>query len=288
MIKGFRFTNQLANAEVDARIHQEFLNKNDGIFYGMELSHTNTSITVSEGLCEIAGRPVAVIDSETVTVGTDNLYCVLVLEIDLSKESSKDKFEQVNFKVLTSSIEYTSVTQQDINKYAGDKKVYQLEFARFKTGDSGISDFNDTRKILNFEGIYKQIEKEIKNIEDGSIYVLKSDCVILYQSESGTTENITLSDNYDNYVKFDIYVKEGIIITCYNNSSNEGCNISYAKSIGVDTVSIQIKTQQIFFKDNNTITRGMGKTIGIGGSGQGVTQNIDEDMIITKVIGYKK
>ena len=32
MIKGFRFTNQLANAEVVARIHQEFLNKNDGIF----------------------------------------------------------------------------------------------------------------------------------------------------------------------------------------------------------------------------------------------------------------
>ena len=32
----------------------------------------------------------------------------------------------------------------------------------------------------------------------------------------------------------------------------------------------------------------MGKTIGIGGSGQGVTQNIDENMIITKVIGYYK
>ena len=61
MIKGFRFTNQLANAEVDARIHQEFLNKNDGIFYGMNISKTNNSITIAEGLCEIAGRPVAVI-----------------------------------------------------------------------------------------------------------------------------------------------------------------------------------------------------------------------------------
>lgn len=58
MIKGFRFTNQLSNAEVDARIHQKILNNNDGIFYGMELSHTNNSITISEGLCEIAGRPV--------------------------------------------------------------------------------------------------------------------------------------------------------------------------------------------------------------------------------------
>ena len=115
MIKGFRFTNQLANAEVDARIHQEFLNRNDGIFYGMELSYTNTSITVAEGLCEIAGRPVAVIDSETVQVSTENLYCMLILEIDLSKESTKDIFDQVSFKLLTSSTSYPTVTQQDIN-----------------------------------------------------------------------------------------------------------------------------------------------------------------------------
>lgn len=48
MIRGFRFTNQLANAEVDARIHQEFLNKADGVFYGMELSKTTNAITISE------------------------------------------------------------------------------------------------------------------------------------------------------------------------------------------------------------------------------------------------
>ena len=71
MIKGFRFTNQLSNAEVDARIHQEIFNKSDGIFYGMELSYTNNSITVSEGLCEIAGRPVGIVGSETVEVEPD-------------------------------------------------------------------------------------------------------------------------------------------------------------------------------------------------------------------------
>lgn len=51
---------------------------------------------------------------------------------------------------------------------------------------------------------------------------------------------------------------------------------------------MQIKTQQIFFKDNNTITRGKGRTTGLGGSGQGIVQNIDENIIITKVVGYKK
>lgn len=184
MIKGFRFTNQLANAEVDARIHQEFLNKNDGIFYGMNISKTNNSITISEGLCEIAGRPVAVIDSETVNVGTENLYCLLILEIDLSKDSTKDVFNQASFKLLTSSTSYPTVTQQDINKYSGTESLYQLEFARFRSGSNGISEFKDARKFLSFSGIYaqikadcdaiiNQIKQELKNVEDGSAYLLK-------------------------------------------------------------------------------------------------------------------
>lgn len=185
MIKGFRFTNQLANAEVDARIHQEFLNKNDGIFYGMELSYTSNSITVAEGLCEIAGRPIAVIDSETVNVGTENLYCLLILEIDLSKDSTKDVFNQASFKLLTSSTSYPTVTQQDINMYNGSNNLYQLEFARFKSGTGGITEFKDTRKFLSFSGIYAQIKadcdtvmneikQELKNVKDGSDYLLKS------------------------------------------------------------------------------------------------------------------
>ena len=205
MIKGFRFTNQLANAEVDARIHQEFLNRNDGIFYGMELSYTNNSITVAEGLCEIAGRPIAVIDSETVNSGTDNLYCLLILEIDLSKDSTKDIFNQASFKLLTSSTSYPTVTQQDINMYNGSNNLYQLEFARFKSGTSGITEFKDTRKFLSFSGIYaqikadcdaiiNQIKQELENVEDGSSYLLKSGGKIdgdLEVSNSIKCDNIT-------------------------------------------------------------------------------------------------
>lgn len=186
MIKGFRFTNQLANAEVDARIHQEILNKADGIFYGMDLSKTSSTITISEGLCEIAGRPVAVINNETVAISSENLYCLLILEIDLTKESTKDNFEQVSFKLLTSSTSYPTVTQQDINRYDGENSLYQLEFARFRSGTSGITDFVDSRKFLTFKGLYEQtssgckkvleqIKEELKNVEDGSIYILKTD-----------------------------------------------------------------------------------------------------------------
>lgn len=184
MIKGFRFTNQLSNAEVDARIHQEFLNKNDGIFYGMEISNTNNSITIAEGLCEIAGRPIAVVDTETVNIGSSTSYCLLILEIDLTKDSTQDIFEQVSFKILESSTGYPAVTQEDINIYNGENSIYQLEFARFKTGSSGITDFKDTRKFLSFSGIYNQIKadceavmeqirQELANVEDGSAYLLK-------------------------------------------------------------------------------------------------------------------
>ena len=151
----------------------------------MELSYTSNSITVAEGLCEIAGRPVAVIDSETVSAGTDNLYCLLILEIDLSKDSTKDVFNQASFKLLTSSTSYPSVTQQDINMYNGSNNLYQLEFARFKSGTGGITEFKDTRKFLSFSGIYaqikadcdaiiNQIKQELENVEDGSSYLLKS------------------------------------------------------------------------------------------------------------------
>lgn len=191
MIKGFRFTNQLANAEVDARIHQELLNGTDGIFYGMNLSKTSSSITISEGLCEIAGRPVAVINNETIAISTENLYCLLILEIDLTKESTKDNFEQVSFKLLTSSTSYPTVTQQDINRYDGENNLYQLEFARFRSGNSGVIDFVDSRKFLSFKGLYEQtsskceeileqMKEELKNVKDGSIYILKTDADTQY------------------------------------------------------------------------------------------------------------
>ncbi len=199
MIKGFRFTNQLASAEIDARIHQELLNKNDGIFYGMELSNTASSVTIDEGLCEVAGRPIAVIDTETVSASTENFYCTLVLEIDLSKESTKDVFNQAYFRILTSTSEYPLATKQDINVYNGTNTLYQLEFARFRSGTSGITDFKDTRKMLNFSGIYNQInnecqnvlnqiKEELKNVEDGSIYELKTEAEQKYLKKSEASE----------------------------------------------------------------------------------------------------
>lgn len=203
MIKGFRFTNQLSNAEVDARIHQEIFNKNDGIFYGMELSHTKDSITISEGLCEIAGRPVGVVGSEAISVSSENLYCLLVLEIDLSKESSVDTFNQASFKILTSSISYPTLTQQDINRIDGTNNLYQMEFARFLTDSNGIDDmnFSDTRKHLSFDNIYEEIRKHIQDIDSGALYIQKSDIAIVQGTINSSDTYVSI--RYPNGFYFD-------------------------------------------------------------------------------------
>lgn len=138
----------------------------------------------------------------------------------------------------------------------------------------------------------KMSAERFNHMEEGiygnSVSVDEMKWVLLYENEKGTNGTIVLSDTYDNYEKFDIYSKEGSIMTCYNNSNEEGCNIGYPKPIAISSVTMQVKTQQLFFKDSNTITRGIGKTIGFGNPGDGVVQNIVENMIITKVIGYKK
>lgn len=140
-----------------------------------------------------------------------------------------------------------------------------------------INFVNGSQPAINDTNLNK-LQTNIENAINGTV---------LYENEQGTQGDIQLSDSYNNYKKFDIYSKEGSIMTCYNNSNEEGCNIGYPKPIAISSVTMQVKTQQLFFKDSNTITRGIGKTIGFGNPGDGVVQNIVENMIITKIIGYK-
>ncbi len=97
------------------------------------------------------------------------------------------------------------MTQQDINMYNGSNNLYQLEFARFKSGTGGITELKDTRKFLSFSGIYAQIKadceavmneikQELENVKDGSSYLLKSGGKIdgdLEVSNSIKCDNIT-------------------------------------------------------------------------------------------------
>lgn len=137
---------------------------------------------------KLLGDLFGIVGTETIQIDSGNFYCLLVLEIDLSKESTRETFNQVSFKILTSSTAYPSVTQQDINKINGSNKLYQLEFARFKTSASGITDFQDTRTFLDFDSIYAQIEQHIKDIDDGALFIKKSDIQVIH-SRIDSTEN---------------------------------------------------------------------------------------------------
>ena len=103
MIKGYVFSNQLASNDIDSMVFRKMLDYNDGVLNGMELSNTNSSITIGEGNILVAGRPIGVIGSETVTAGTDTAYCKLVVEIDLSQTATVSTFEQVSFKIIKST-----------------------------------------------------------------------------------------------------------------------------------------------------------------------------------------
>lgn len=180
MIKGYVFSNQLASNDIDSMVFRKMLDYNDGVLNGMTLSNTSTTITIGAGNIMVAGRPIGVIGSETVTVGTDVAYCKLVVEIDLSQTATVSTFEQVSFKIIKSTVDYPTVTQEDMDNGGN---VYQVELAKFRTTANGISDFVDTRPMLDFDAIYSQIrenvqvlldelEEELQNVESGSAYVL--------------------------------------------------------------------------------------------------------------------
>lgn len=182
MIKGYVFSNQLASNNVDSMIFRKMLDNNNGILNGFEITNTNTTITIGEGTYLIAGRPVGVVGSETVTAGTDIAFCKLVLEIDLTQQATPTTFEQASFKIIKSTTAYPEITQEDMDNGG---TLYQVELARFKTTVNGITEFTvtaaqldyealQTKMLADFQVLLDQLEEELQDVESGSAYVLKT------------------------------------------------------------------------------------------------------------------
>lgn len=214
MIKGYVFSNQLASNDIDSMVFRKMLDYNDGVLNGMELSNTTTTVTIGEGNIMVAGRPIGVVGSETVTAGTDAAYCKLVVEIDLSKTATVSTFEQVSFKIIKSTTAYPNVTQEDMDNGG---ELYQVALAQFRTTNSGITDFVDIRPMLDFDAIYTQIrtnvealltelEEELQDVESGSAYVLtttyNSDKANLQTKITTGTSTPTGGSNGDVYIQY--------------------------------------------------------------------------------------
>lgn len=211
MLRGHVFDEQLFSSECFALFIDTFLAKNCGVIKGCSLSNSTNSVTVSNGFFCIRGRFLEIEGTDTLITGTDNAYCKLVCEIDLSKENTESELTQATLKIVKSTTGYPSLTQQDITD---NGTVYQFEFAQFRTGTNGITEFVDTRRFLDFDSIYSkvnndtkevinQIKEELAAVEDGSAYVLKGDYAIMQGS-------ITLNVSTDQQLSSGIYAQTNI------------------------------------------------------------------------------
>ena len=176
MLKGHSYDKQIYYSVADRIINNTFLNGSNGIFEnegaGCPLSYTNNTVTVSNGFFIVQGGLTEVVNSETLSVILDGSYCVLVYELDMSKDNTDTSFTQGQFRVLTGQSSYPALTQQKLTENAG---IYQYEFARFRALTTGITDFVDNRTFLDYNSIFEYIESQIEMIEDNGLYVTKNE-----------------------------------------------------------------------------------------------------------------
>lgn len=187
MLKGHVFSKQLFGNPIFALFINTFLNGTNGVSNnyknGMAVTYSGSTVTVDSGAVCIQGRFLEEDTYTTLSAGTNTAYCKLVIEIDLDKENTKSEFTQASYKIITSTSGYPNLTQSNIVKNVAG--IYQYELARFRTGASGISEFQDMRTFLDFTTIYEQItqeyqailaqlEAELASVEDGSAYLLKT------------------------------------------------------------------------------------------------------------------
>lgn len=189
MLKGQVFANQIFENQIFALFQNTFLAGHNGVCQGyrnsMAVTYSGSDVTIASGALCIQGRFLEEDTSTTVTASTDNTYCKLIIEIDLDKVNTDEEFKQGYYKIIKGAGSYPALTQTDIvNNVSG---IYQYELARFRAGTTGITDFQDMRTFLDFNSIYTEIEQHIQDIDDGSLFLLKTGGTI-----SG---NLTISGN---------------------------------------------------------------------------------------------
>lgn len=238
MLKGHVFKEQKFGNQIFALFINTFLDGKNGIHNdyknSMAVTYSGSNVTVDSGVVCIQGRFLEEETSTTINAGTDALYCKLVIEIDLSKINTVNDLNQACYKLVTDVNTYPALTQNNIVK--NNTGIYQYELARFRTTSSGILEFQDMRTYLDFDSIYEEIRQHIQDIDDESIFVLKSD--MAYSTEEKVVG--TWIDGKPIYQK----TYSGTMV----NASSEAKNII---NIDVDYSEIWIDLQNSFITSQN-------------------------------------
>ena len=263
----------------------------------MALSYAGNNITVQSGALCVQGRFIEEDTSSTIPVGTDAAFCKLVIEIDLDKQNTESELNQVEYKIIKGASAYPALTQTNIVK--NNAGIYQYELARFKTTGNGITDFQDMRTFLDFTSIFtqirnelnsmlsdlntqfqtlfsssesnlhnliKQIQDELNQVEDESIYMLKNDIVILrgILSIPANDFNIRLIEYPSGFNKQNaIVIATGLVINgdtnergynfvgTYTGSSSDLLNNAYERQVNLKNNGVYLK---VFNPNSDTIT----------------------------------
>lgn len=271
MLRGHVFDEQLFSSECFALFIDTFLSKHCGVIKGCNLSNSSNSITVGNGFFCVRGRFLEIVGEDTFDVGTDELFCKLICEIDLGKENTESELTQASLKIIKSSNNYPQLTQQDIT---AEGTIYQFEFAQFKSGKNGITEFKDTRKFLDFDSIYtkvnnetkeviEQIKKELESVKDGSKYIMKDNIAVIYgkislKNGTGSTNSIAFPKGFNK-----------------NNCVPIACGVSILENGEVDNYSFYSNMSTHIFEVRfnyssdgiGTITVGTGSVISSGSTG---------------------
>lgn len=186
MLKGHVFSKQLFGNPIFALFINTFLNGTNGVSNnyknGMKVTYSGSTVTIQSGAVCVQGRFLEEDTSFSISAGTNTAFCKLVIEIDLDKINTESEFNQGVYKIIKGTSSYPNLTQTNIVKNNSGK--YQYELARFKTGTSGITNFQDMRTFLDLNSIYNlmtseyrgiltQLQKELNDVKDGSAYLLK-------------------------------------------------------------------------------------------------------------------
>lgn len=185
MLKGHVFAKQTFGNPIFALFVDTFLNGKCGIANyknNMQVTYNSSILTVSSGAVCIRGRFLEEDNSTDIPVGIENGFCKLVIEVNLDNINTENDFTQASYKVLKNSSMYPILTQTDIVK--NNSGIYQFELAKFKVNSQGVTDFEDTRTYIDFEGLIAAFNDELNKVKKNSDLIFKNSFAVL---EGNTT-----------------------------------------------------------------------------------------------------
>ncbi len=143
MISGITFDEQTIKSADMANLVKKFSGSQNGITKGCTITSDGSNMYISDGYLLIQGRQIRVTGTHTVpleTVTTGELYCSVVLELDMSKENTETQLNQLSLKTITSSSGYPALTQQDLED--NPDGTYQYLLAQYHVLVSGVENFS--------------------------------------------------------------------------------------------------------------------------------------------------